>query len=110
VGNGPRYPCAFSPCPKTSLFNTGGTIPEYRNFGVDQKIGGTDIRAMLLRDWLRRERVKRIDFAKRVRISPSYLTDLCSGVAWPGRDVAERVMRETGGEVTPLDFLSCEAA
>jgi 3,4-dihydroxy 2-butanone 4-phosphate synthase/GTP cyclohydrolase II len=100
--------------PKTSLFNTERAIPLDRNFGIDQKFGTTDIRAMLLRDWLRRERVKRIDFAKRVGISPSYLTDLCSGVAWPGRDVADRVMQETGGEVTPVDFLdgnlSCEAA
>jgi 3,4-dihydroxy 2-butanone 4-phosphate synthase/GTP cyclohydrolase II len=60
---------------------------------------------MLLRDWLHRGRVKRIDFAGRVEISPSYLTDLCNGMAWPGRDVAERIFRETNGEVTPLDFL-----
>ena len=59
---------------------------------------------MLLRDWLHRERLKRIDFAARIGISPSYLTDLCNGVAWPGREVAENILRETDGEVSPVDF------
>jgi 3,4-dihydroxy 2-butanone 4-phosphate synthase/GTP cyclohydrolase II len=60
---------------------------------------------MQLSDWLEKHRVKRKDFAARIQMSPSYITAICNGTVWPGRDVAVRILTETGGAVKPNDFL-----
>lgn len=65
---------------------------------------------MQLSEWLRREGVTRVDFAKRIGVSPSHVTGLCDGVSWPGRDVAAEILKATNGEVTPGDFLPQDAA
>jgi 3,4-dihydroxy 2-butanone 4-phosphate synthase / GTP cyclohydrolase II len=61
---------------------------------------------MLLADWLIREKIKRIDFAKRIDVTPQTITGYCDGDFWPKKAVAERIFKETNGEVTPNDFLS----
>jgi len=66
--------------------------------------------------WLKENRIKRGEFARRIGVSAPYLTQLCADppTHWPGRDVAERIRAETAGAVTPNDFLpvhnSSEAA
>ena len=61
---------------------------------------------MKLGDWLRRNGVKRADFARRIGVSPGAVTLICrEGRAWLSRETAERIVAETAGAVTPNDFL-----
>jgi len=60
---------------------------------------------MDLTSWLVEQKIKRTDFAARIDVSPSYVTALCNGSVWPGREVMERINLETAGAVTPNDFL-----
>ena len=61
---------------------------------------------MKLSDWLRRNGVKRADFARRIGVSPGAVTLICrEGRAWLSRETAERIVAETAGAVTPNDFL-----
>lgn len=65
---------------------------------------------MHLADWLIREKIKRIDFAERIGVTPQSITGYCDGAFYPKRDVAKRIFDETGGEVTPTDFMQIEKA
>ncbi len=61
---------------------------------------------MKLAQWLARNRVKRIDFARRIGVSPGAVTLICrEDRAWLSRETAERIVAETRGAVTPNDFL-----
>jgi len=60
---------------------------------------------MLLSEWIVREGITRSEFAVRVGVSPSVITELCNGGHWLGRSVAQRIERETRGEVTSQDFV-----
>lgn len=61
---------------------------------------------MRLQDWLKREGISRVEFARRVEMSPASITALCNDdAAWLSRDSAERIARVTGGAVSPNDFL-----
>ena len=61
---------------------------------------------MKLGDWLKRNGVRRADFARRIRVSPGAVTLICRNEgAWLSRETAERIVAETHGEVTPNDFL-----
>ncbi len=61
---------------------------------------------MKLTDWLKRNGVSRAEFARRVGVSPGAVTLICrDDGAWLSRDTAERIVAETGGAVTPNDFL-----
>lgn len=60
---------------------------------------------MRLADWLKAQKVARTDFAERIGVSPSLVTQLCAGIVWPGKGVAERIAVETSGDVTANDFL-----
>jgi 3,4-dihydroxy 2-butanone 4-phosphate synthase/GTP cyclohydrolase II len=62
---------------------------------------------MRLADWLLQKRMSRVEFARRVGLSPGAITQLCnSDHAWMSRETAEQIARETRGAVTPNDFLS----
>lgn len=62
---------------------------------------------MRLDEWLARERMSRIAFARLVEMSPASITALCNDdSAWLSRDSAERIARVTGGAVSPNDFLA----
>jgi transcriptional regulator with XRE-family HTH domain len=65
---------------------------------------------MKLADWLRETGSTQTEFARRIGVTQGYVTQLCSGMAWPGRAVAEAIQRETGGKVTANDFLLNGAA
>ncbi|MDE3174526.1 MAG: 3,4-dihydroxy-2-butanone-4-phosphate synthase [Pseudomonadota bacterium] len=61
---------------------------------------------MKLADWLAQNSVKRVDFARRIGVSPGAITLICrEDGAWASRETAERIVAETGGAVTPNDFL-----
>ncbi|MBP6015026.1 MAG: 3,4-dihydroxy-2-butanone-4-phosphate synthase [Alphaproteobacteria bacterium] len=62
---------------------------------------------MKLTDWLNTNSISRVEFARRTRLSPSAVTQLCNNeAAWLSRETAEVIFRETKGAVTPNDFLS----
>jgi 3,4-dihydroxy 2-butanone 4-phosphate synthase / GTP cyclohydrolase II len=61
---------------------------------------------MRLADWLSRNGVSRVAFARRIGVTPGAVTQLCNyDQAWLSRDTAELIARETRGAVTPNDFL-----
>ncbi len=65
---------------------------------------------MKLGDWLKRKRVTRADFARRIGVSPGAVTPICREHGpWLSRETAERIVAETQGAVTPNDFLSSGA-
>jgi 3,4-dihydroxy 2-butanone 4-phosphate synthase/GTP cyclohydrolase II len=66
---------------------------------------------MQLGDWLRRNKVKRSDFATRIGLTPGAVTQLCNNAApWLSRETAGVILRETKGAVTPNDFLGLRAS
>ena len=61
---------------------------------------------MKLAQWLSRFKISRVDFARRIGVSPGAITLMCRNEgAWVSRETAERVFVETQGAVTPNDFL-----
>lgn len=70
---------------------------------------------MTLADWLKipnadGSRKRRRDFAARIGVTPTMVTEYAEGRMWPRREVMQAIMRETGGQVTANDFLHPEAA
>ena len=62
---------------------------------------------MKLGNWLKRNRMSRTDFARRIGVSPGAVTLICrEHGSWLSRETAERIVAETQGAVTPNDFLS----
>ena len=60
---------------------------------------------MRLADWLKQNNVSRVDFARRIGVSPGSITQLCNyETAWMSRETAALIARETRGAVTPNDF------
>jgi DNA-binding transcriptional regulator YdaS (Cro superfamily) len=69
---------------------------------------------MKLADWLAirnpdGSRKRRRDFAARIGVTPTMVTEYAEGRIWPGRARIEAIVRETDGEVGPTDFVSPEA-
>src|ERR671912_2048378 len=61
---------------------------------------------MKLAEWLTRNGVSRVEFARRIGVTPGAITQMCnSEQAWLSRDTADLIARETRGAVTPNDFL-----
>lgn len=59
-------------------------------------------RANQLRLWLRDNDVSRSEFARRIDVTSSYITQLCRDTPpWPGREIARRIAVATGGAVRP---------
>lgn len=65
---------------------------------------------MKLDDWLRRNKISRADFARRTGLSKGSISQICNeNAAWVSRETAQLILRETGGAVTPTDFLQASA-
>ena len=65
---------------------------------------------MKLAEWLSRNGMSRVEFARRIGVTPGAVTQMCnSDHAWLSRDTAELIARETRGGVTPNDFLPASA-
>ncbi|MBB4197728.1 3,4-dihydroxy-2-butanone-4-phosphate synthase [Rhodoblastus sphagnicola] len=61
---------------------------------------------MKLANWLRKSGVSRIEFSRRLGLTPGAVSQLCNQESvWMSRDTAQAIARETGGAVTPNDFL-----
>ncbi|HUO54690.1 MAG TPA: 3,4-dihydroxy-2-butanone-4-phosphate synthase [Rhodoblastus sp.] len=61
---------------------------------------------MKLADWLRKSGVSRIEFSRRLGLTPGAVTQLCNQESvWMSRETAQAIARETEGAVTPNDFL-----
>ncbi|HUO55129.1 MAG TPA: 3,4-dihydroxy-2-butanone-4-phosphate synthase, partial [Rhodoblastus sp.] len=61
---------------------------------------------MKLADWLRKSGVSRIEFSRRLGVTPGAVSQLCNQESvWMSRDTAQAIARETRGAVTPNDFL-----
>ena len=65
---------------------------------------------MKLADWLALPnpdgtKKKRIHFAARIGVTPTMITEYCSGRMWPRREIMEAIKRETSGAVSADDFL-----
>ena len=61
---------------------------------------------MKLGDWLKLNNVSRAEFARRTGLSKGSISQFCNqDSAWVSRETAEQIVRETGGAVTPNDFL-----
>ncbi len=61
---------------------------------------------MKLADWLRKSGVSRIEFSKRLGLTPGAVSQLCNqDSVWMSRETAQAITRETLGAVTPNDFL-----
>ncbi|WP_298425879.1 3,4-dihydroxy-2-butanone-4-phosphate synthase [Rhodoblastus sp.] len=61
---------------------------------------------MKLAEWLRKSGVSRIEFSRRLGLTPGAVTQLCNQESvWMSRETAQAITRETGGAVTPNDFL-----
>jgi len=65
---------------------------------------------MTLTEYLTTNSIKRTDFAITIGVSQSYVTMLCQGEIWPGRDIVKRIVDATSGQVTPNDFIDRPAA
>lgn len=65
---------------------------------------------MKLGEYLSAKEINRCDFAREIGVTAGWVTALCDGTGWPSRNVAERIARVTGGEVTADDFLVLESA
>jgi DNA-binding transcriptional regulator YdaS (Cro superfamily) len=68
---------------------------------------------MKLSDWLAIKnpdgsRKRKRDFAAKIGVSPTMVTEYAEGRMWPGRERIEAIVRETDGRVTANDFLSPE--
>lgn len=68
---------------------------------------------MKLSDWLAipnadGSRKRKRDFAARIGVTPSMVTEYALGRMWPGREKIEAIVRETAGKVGPADFVSPE--
>lgn len=61
---------------------------------------------MKLADWLRKSGVSRIEFSRRLGLTPGAVSQLCNqNSVWMSRETAQAIARETQGAVTPNDFL-----
>lgn len=66
---------------------------------------------MKLADWLKipnpdGSRKRRRDFALKIGVTPTMVTEYCKDeIMWPRKEVMEAIARETGGAVTPNDFI-----
>lgn len=65
---------------------------------------------MKLADWLKQKDIQRNVFADRIGVTPQAITGYCDGTFWPRKKVAKKIFKETGGAVTPTDFMQTEAA
>lgn len=47
----------------------------------------------------------RAEFARRAEISEATISLLCRNETWLSKEMAQKIVKATGGKVTPTDFL-----
>jgi len=60
---------------------------------------------MELRDYLHKNRIKIIDFARQLEYGRTYINEIVNGTKRPGKRLAKEIERQTGGEVTVRELL-----
>ena len=68
---------------------------------------------MNLLDWLTLpkddgSRKRRRDFAARIKVHQTMVTEYAENRAWPTRERWAAIMRETNGQVTPIDHMPAD--
>lgn len=53
---------------------------------------------------------RRSEFATAIGVTPTMVTEYCKGAVWPSRERMQAMYRETGGMVTPNDFVTLTLA
>ncbi len=64
------------------------------------------IRLMTLAEWIKSEGITRSSAARRLGVSPSYLTELCQGKRFPSAGLACRIVDESEGLVTLRELVN----
>ncbi len=62
--------------------------------------------SMKLAHYLSAKSIRRTEFADMIGVSQSYVTQLCQGQIWPGREIATKIAEATSGQVTANDFMA----
>lgn len=65
---------------------------------------------MNLHDYLRAENISTEAFAAQLRVAAGSVRKWRYGERTPRPDAMRRIQVATGGKVTPMDFVGCEAA
>ncbi len=65
---------------------------------------------MKLSDYMKREGLTGIDFARRTGLSKGMVSLLMRGHVWLSRNTAKKISAATGGEVTADDFVAGKSA
>lgn len=61
---------------------------------------------MKLASYLAANEISEADFAAKIGVARETVNKLKNGQLWLSSETAERILRATGGEVTPNDFLA----
>ena len=77
-----------------------------KKFKIEQDLPKTQGGNMQLRDYLHIKRIKKQDFAAKVRYTVGYIGKVVELIKRPGRKLAEDIERVTKGEVTVEEMLS----
>jgi hypothetical protein len=77
---------------------------------IRSQVHGMKLSAWLSIPNLDGTRKRRREFAARIGVTPTMVTEYAENRAWPHRRIMEAIVRETGGQVTADDFLSADAA
>jgi len=72
---------------------------------VDGIIPDWYISGMTLSQYLRETGETGTQFAKRIGVAQATVHRYCSGVRIPRPEILQRIQAETGGQVTPNDFI-----
>lgn len=69
--------------------------------------------AMKLADWLKIPNVdgtrkRRRDFAAKIGVTPTMITEYCEDRMWPRKEIMQRIFDETGGQVSANDFIETQ--
>lgn len=65
---------------------------------------------MQLAAYLKREKIRPAEFARRANLSEGTISLLLRGKVWVSRKTDEKIRRASNGEVTANDFAEAEAA
>ena len=61
---------------------------------------------MKLEQWLEREQMPAGVFAERVKVHRTSIYRFIKGLSYPRKSTLQLIMEQTGGKVTPLDFMT----
>ena len=61
---------------------------------------------MLLNEFLKKQRITKKSFSQKIGVSKVAVSYYCSGKIKPCYQIMEKIFENTGGKVTPNDFLA----